>query len=40
MTRNFFISSLGEVDEFSLGLVEFEVLMGNLVKITSTKLGL
>lgn len=40
MTRNFFVSGLGEVDEFSLGLVEFEVLMGNLVKITSTKLGL
>lgn len=37
-TRNFVYSGLGEVDEFSFGLVEFEVLVGTIVKITSMKL--
>lgn len=39
-TRNFFFSALGAVVEFSFGLVECEVLMGSLVKITSTKLNI
>ena len=36
----FFLSGLGVADEFIVGLVEFEVFMENLVKITSTKLNI
>lgn len=38
--QGIFLSGFGEVDEFAFCLVEYEGLMGNLVKITSKKLNI